>query len=117
MADIFPGRQQSDGHFYALDFELAEIRQLSVHERYIINDDSSCAPVFENRFPYAEHLFRIPTLAEEISLISGLNHSRGRTSGIYLELKSPRIHWDAGYDFADIVMKELMPGRKGPAMN
>ena len=114
VADIFPNRQQSDGHFYALDFDLYEIRQLSINERLAIDDSSSYTPVFEDRFPYIENLFKIPTLREEVSVISGLNKSRGKTAGIYVELKSPRIHWDAGYDIADIVMTELMRSEYRP---
>ncbi len=115
VADIFPNRQQSDGHFYVLDFELEEIRKLSMHERYIITHDSRRAPLFENRFPYVENLFRITTLKEEIAMISGLNQSRGRTAGIYLELKSPRLHSEAGYDIADVVMNELMQSEYRPS--
>ena len=114
VAHIFPNRQQSDGHFYALDFDLDEIRQLSINERLVIDDNSSCTPVFEDRFPYVEKLFKIPTLREEISMISGLNKSRGKTAGIYVELKSPRTHWDAGYDIANIVMTELMQSEYRP---
>ena len=115
VADIFPNRHQSDGHLYALDFELEEIRQLSIHERLLPNDESAYTRVFEKRFPYIESLFKIPTLTEELSMISGLNQSRERTAGIYVELKSPKIHWDAGYDIADIVMTELMHSEYRPS--
>ena len=105
---------RSDGHFYALDFDLDEIRQLSVNERLIIDNNPLYTPVFEDRFPYVEKLFKIPTLREEISMISGLNKSRGKTAGIYVELKSPRTHWNAGYDIANIVVTELMQSEYRP---
>ena len=33
VAQRFPGRARADGRFYAIDFDIQEIRQLRVHER------------------------------------------------------------------------------------
>ena len=33
VAQRYPGRQREDGHYYAIDFDLAEIRTLRVNER------------------------------------------------------------------------------------
>ncbi len=101
---VFPDRGRRDGRFYAIDFSLAEIRQLLVHER--INHITG-KPVFSDRFPLNRSRFLIPTLAEEIELIQGLNGSSGRTAGIYPEIKQPAWHQQQGKDISRIVLKLL----------
>lgn len=103
----FPHRARRDGRFYAIDFELAELRQLRVHERSTLDDQGHESAVYPNRFPLKLDLFRIPTLAEEIDLIAGLDHSRGRTTGLYIELKAPNLHHEAGLDMATIILQVL----------
>jgi len=80
----FPDRHRADGRWYAADFDLAEIRQLRVHER------------LEGRFPRQGARFFVPTFEEMIELVQGLNSSVGRTVGIYPELKSPAWHREQG---------------------
>lgn len=100
VAARFPDRMRADGRHYALDFDLEEIRSLRVGERL----GSDGRPVFKGRFPPNRPLFRIPTLAEEIELIQGLNESTGRRAGIYVEPKSPAWHVGQGYDlFAAVI--------------
>jgi glycerophosphoryl diester phosphodiesterase len=77
VADVFPGRQRSDGKFYAADFTLTEIRQLDIVER------------FEKRYPAKFATFRVPSLREVVELVVGLNKSTGCRVGIYPELKDP----------------------------
>ena len=103
VARVFPGRSREDGHFYAIDFDLVEIKQLSVHERR----DEEGRPVFAKRFPGDAQLLGVPTLAEEIELIQGMNRSTGRDVGLYVELKEPAFHAQAGRDFPAIVLQEL----------
>ena len=103
VAVKFPGRNRSDGRFYAIDFDLDEIKSLSVHERV----DGSGTAVFGSRFPVVDMALRIPTLAEEITLINGLNHSRSRSAGYYIELKAPALHRAAGLDIATITLELL----------
>lgn len=103
VAQKFPGRTRGDGHHYAIDFSLDEIRTLRVHER--IGRDGRAA--FPGRFPVSEELFRIPTLEEEIRLIQGLNRSTGRDVGIYVEPKSPEWHQREGKDLVAAVIKLL----------
>jgi len=79
VAQRFPGRARSDGRFYAIDFDLQEIRQLRVHER---THPLTSAAVFPERFPVQTALFQVPTLAEEIDLLAGLDRSRGRRTGL-----------------------------------
>lgn len=111
VAGRFPGRARADGRFYAMDFSLSELRELKVHERSTHRPDGEEVAVYPGRFPLGPALFGIPTLAEEIDLIAGLDRSRGRTTGLYVEMKAPRLHRAAGLDIADAVLREL--GNKG----
>lgn len=103
VARKFPARQRPDGRRYAIDFTLEEIRSLKVHER--VNRDGRCE--FPGRFPFEDAIFRIPTLAEEIKLIKGLNRSSGRDVGIYIEPKSPAWHRAEGFDLFREVLNVL----------
>lgn len=103
VARRFPTRARSDGHWYAIDFTLAEIRQLSVTERRL----PSGIPAFESRFPPIDLGLRVPTLAEEIELIQGLNRTRAHSAGLYIELKAPGFHTAAGLDIAAHVLEVL----------
>jgi glycerophosphoryl diester phosphodiesterase len=103
VADRFPGRGRKDGRHYAIDFTLEEIKTLRVHER--VKPDGQ--PEFPGRFPHREALFCVPTLAEEITLIQGLNRSSGRDVGIYIEPKSPAWHSAQGRDIVKQVIAEL----------
>ena len=93
---MYPDRARPDGRFYAIDFSLAELQTLSLHERTNAHGE----PIFPDRFPAADLKLRIPTLAEEIELILGLNRSRGRQAGLYIELKAPQFHTREGADIA-----------------
>lgn len=104
VASVFPARARDDGRFYARDFDLAEIRQLSVSERR--RGDNNAA-VFPKRFPVNTGRFGVPTLAEEIALIQGLNQSTGRNVGIYPEIKRPAWHKDNGIDISRLVLNAL----------
>jgi glycerophosphoryl diester phosphodiesterase len=103
VARQFSGRQRDDGHFYAIDFDLAEIRTLRVHER--IKDNGE--PAFPGRFPPDAVIFRVPTLREIITLIQGLNTSTAREVGIYVEPKSPAWHSEEGRDLISEVVRAL----------
>lgn len=106
MTDVrqrYPGRQRDDSHYYAIDFDLREIQALQVHER--LNPDGS--PAFPGRFPADRPLFTVPTFAEEISLIQGLNETMGRQTGLYVEPKSPAWHSREGRDIMAEVIREL----------
>ncbi len=103
-ATAFPTRQRKDGHWYAIDFTLSELRTLIVHERLSAN---RVAAAFPQRFPHETTIFSIPTLDEMILLVQGLNRSTGRRVGIYPELKAPAFHQQAGFDIAQIVLELL----------
>ncbi len=104
VAGRFPDRHRPDGRWYAIDFTLAELKTLNVHERV---DHRTGAPVFPDRFPVGLGTFRIPSLEEELDLIEGLNRSTGRVVGIYPEIKSPAWHRSEGVDPSSIVVDVL----------
>lgn len=100
----FPGRSRKDGRYYAIDFTLAEIRELRIGER--INPRTGKA-VFPSRFPAEPRTFHIPTLAEELEFVRGLNNASQKSIGIYPELKRPDFHRDEGYDLTRAVLDVL----------
>ena len=104
VATRFPDRKRADGRYYALDFTLAELRQLSMHERM---DHKTGKQAYPKRFPATTGGFRILTLDEELELIAGLNHSTGRVAGIYPEIKQPAWHRKEGHDISPIVLRVL----------
>ena len=103
----FPGRARQDGRFYALDFTLREIRQLRLHERSKCNETGREVAVYPKRFPLGAGTCGVPTLLEEIDFISGLDRSRNKCTGLYVELKAPDWHLRQGYKIADTVMGVL----------
>lgn len=106
VAKVYPGRSRVDGRYYAIDFTLDEIRQLSVVERFGLIDGVA-VPVFPDRFPLGKSSFRVNTFAEEIELIQGLNVSTGKSVGIYPEIKSPAFHRGEGKDISAATLKVL----------
>lgn len=104
VARRFPGRSRANGRFYAIDFTLAEIRQLRVMERF---DPETGRPVYPTRFPAGPTALAVATLEEALELIAGLNRSTGRRVGIYPEIKSPGWHRREGQDISAIVLAVL----------
>jgi len=104
VAELFPGRAREDGHWYALDFTLEEIRRLRQHERRLPGSDLLRWP---GRFDSAGIGFRIHTLAEELAFTAGLNRSTGREVGVYPEIKAPAWHRAQGHDITRAVLQVL----------
>lgn len=104
VADVFPDRVRQDGRYYAADFTLSELKSLRVTERIDLETKSA---VYPGRFPLNSSSFQIPTLAEEIELLQGLNKSTGRNVGIYPEIKAPGWHRAEGKDISRIVLDTL----------
>jgi glycerophosphoryl diester phosphodiesterase len=102
VAQRFPGRQRANGHFYAIDFTLAEIKQLQVTERF---DPKTGQAVYPQRFPVGQATFAVPTLEEELQFIAGLNRSTGKHAGVYTEIKAPAWHRRQGQDISAIVLE------------
>lgn len=106
VAEKFPGRARADGSHYVVDFTLAEIMTLRVTEGF--NTETGEKQLnYPNRFPMFASSFRINTLAEEIEMIQGLNHSTGKNIGIYPEIKSPAFHLSEGKDLGRAVVATL----------
>ncbi len=103
VEQLFPDRHRSDGHWYAADFTLAEIKTLSVHERCQPNGN----PYFPDRFPVGASHFQVPSFAEMIELVQGLNRSTGRNVGIYPELKRPGWHAQQGLPMEQALLNIL----------
>ena len=104
VADKFPQRRRADGHFYAIDFDLAEVRKLRVSER---RRTGTSAPQYPDRFPGGSTQFRVNTLDEELDLVLGLNRATGRDVGIYAEIKDPQWHLAHGVDLSASLLQTL----------
>ena len=104
VAKKFPGRQRADGRFYALDFTVAELKQLNVTERF---NPKTGKAAFPKRFPVGLGSFQVVTLEEEIQFIQALNRSTGCHVGLYPELKAPAWHRQEGRDLSAAVLPLL----------
>lgn len=102
VADKYPQRKRDDGRFYALDFTLAELKSLKVHERSTTDGKQ----IFKNRYQGSAE-FTIATFEEQIELINQLNRQFGKNIGFYPEIKSPAWHREQGVDISKIVMEIL----------
>ncbi|UOD49842.1 glycerophosphodiester phosphodiesterase [Orrella daihaiensis] len=102
----FPDRSRDDGHFYVIDFTLEELRSLNLTER-VASDSPGSVASYPGRFPPGKSRFQMHTLAEEIELLQGLNKSFKREVGLYLELKAPWFHEDAGFDLCAAALETL----------
>lgn len=103
IASHFPGRARADGHYYAIDFTIAELKTLWRHERTAADHSR----VFPGRFPATTPGSAIVTLAEEIDFVQGINQSTGRNVGLYTEVKYPAWHRGQGKDITRIVLDAL----------
>jgi glycerophosphoryl diester phosphodiesterase len=99
VARRYPQRCRADGHYYAIDFDIDEIRQLRVTGRS--TGDIATVSTHE-----AEH-YRIPSLEQELQLIARLNRSTGRQVGIYPEIKHPQWHRAHGMDLTRMLIEQL----------
>lgn len=104
VATRFPGRARDDGSHYALDFTLAELKQLAMRERF---KPTTGERVFPKRYSGSGTVFRIVTLEESLAIIAGLNASTGREAGVYPEIKRPAWHLTQGKDLSAVVLPLL----------
>ena len=104
VARLFPKRKRKDNRYYAIDFTLKELKQLTVTERFNYKTGKK---VFPNRFSNKNIDFKIPTFEEFILLVQGLNKSTGKNIGIYPEMKSPEFHKKEGKDIAKVVFNMM----------
>jgi glycerophosphoryl diester phosphodiesterase len=140
VASVFPNRARIIDYegskikrYYAIDFDLKEIKQLKVSERFRFDNNSSA--IYPRRFPLWRSSFQISTLAEEIELVQGFEESynqihalynieilgtyQNRTFGIYVEIKRPDFHKKENKaNFSEIVLDLLKTyGYKSKADN
>lgn len=106
VAKLFPDRKREDGRYYAIDFTLPEIKQLSMTEGFSVKEGKTIAN-FSGRFPIWQSSFKVSTLQEEIELIQGLNKSLGYNIGLYPEIKAPWFHLSEGKDISRAVLEVL----------
>lgn len=105
VAKKFPGRARENGKYYAIDFTWPEIETLTVTERF---DPATGKPIFAGRFPVDTGIeFKVPKFEDELKLIQGLNKSTGKDIGVYVEVKEPEFHKQAGKDITGEVIKML----------
>ncbi|MCC2616780.1 glycerophosphodiester phosphodiesterase [Aestuariibacter halophilus] len=102
VEQVFPGRHRADGRYYVIDFTLAELKQLHVHERQSVDGQQ----VFPDRWQGVSP-FTIATFEEHLALRDQLQRQLGRTVGIYPEIKSPAWHREQGQDISSIVLSIL----------
>jgi len=114
VATQFPQRQREDGRFYAIDFTLAEIRQLNATQRF---DHRSGEQAYPDRFPIGSYTYQLHTLEEEIRFIEGLNKSTGRNVGLFPEIKQTSFHEREGQDIDQIVFDLLQSYGYGKSQN
>lgn len=106
VAEKFPGRARADGHFYTIDFTLAELKRLQVSGPFV-SAVSRNFPKYAGRFPLWKSRFGLATFEQELELIQGLNVSLQYDTGIYPEIKKPYFHRAEGRDISREVLKTL----------
>ncbi|EKE87574.1 glycerophosphodiester phosphodiesterase [Idiomarina xiamenensis] len=104
VADVFPERTRPDGKYYVLDFSVAELKQLRLHDRI---DESTGDMRWPNRFDGSAVNFRIATLAEHLALLNGLNKTRDMRTGAYVEIKNAAWYRNQGFDVTAATMAAL----------
>jgi len=80
VATVFPDRCRPDGHWYTIDFTVAELKQLSVFGRVKAGERE------------AMQGYQIATLDELILLIQQLNKVLSRRTALLIETKDPAWH-------------------------
>ena len=105
VQEIFPNRNRSNGFNYVIDFDLAELRNLSVRERV---QPFTNNPVYPARFPQRSKVpFQLSTLNETLELLLGLNRATSRQRELLIEIKKPEYHFQYGKSISAIVLATL----------
>jgi len=95
VVELFPDRQREDGHYYALDFDLATIRTLTLKDP-------------KNRYPAElQSGFSISTLEEELTVLRTLEKSLNKSITIAVYLEKPWLHRKEGTDLISPVLAIL----------
>lgn len=92
---VFPDRRRPDGHWYTIDFTLAELKQLRVFGRV---DDTERETV---------QGYQITTLDELILLLQRLNKDFLRKTALLIETKDPAWHALQGKPLEVVLLETL----------
>ncbi|CAF1208725.1 unnamed protein product [Adineta steineri] len=105
VKDIYPNRSRSDGYHYVIDFDLNELRNLTIHERIIPFTNTQVYPA---RFPSSSSIpFHLATLNETIELLLGLSHSTNQQYQLLIEIKNPEYHSQYNTSISSILISTL----------
>ncbi|MGV3720300.1 MAG: glycerophosphodiester phosphodiesterase family protein [Actinomycetota bacterium] len=103
VAARFPDRKRKDGHWYAIDFDLAEIKSLDVYGRVPAARREKLAG------------FRVATFEELILLVQELNRTTKRSVGLLVESKGAGFHLKEGKPLEGPLLATLTKhGHEGP---
>ena len=95
VAELFPERKREDSHYYVLDFNLAELRQLRLRQPQEEVADSPAPP------------FGITTLGEQLALIHTLEKGLGKSIDVAVTLVKPWLHKKENRDLSSPVLRTL----------
>lgn len=95
VAARFPDRKRADGHWYTIDFTLAELKQLSVFGRVKAGERETMQG------------YQIATLDELILLVQRLNKAVSRRTALLIETKDPEWHAKQGKPLEPVLMQTL----------
>ncbi|UJR32304.1 hypothetical protein I4U23_019768 [Adineta vaga] len=90
VQELYPNRSSSDGYHYVIDFDLVELRNLTIHERIKPFTNIQTYPL---RFPWSSSIsFSLSTLNQTLELLLGLRRSTNRQYELLIEIKNPEYH-------------------------
>lgn len=88
VEEIYPERVRADGKWYAIDFTLAELKQLRIDGPPHLYADASTHT--------NSTIYRLCTLREMLSMLRLMNERTGREVGVFPEPKRARFHRQNG---------------------
>ena len=95
VATVFPDHKRLDGHWYTIDFTLAELKQLNVFGRV----DESEREIMQG--------YQIAILDELILLVQRLNKVLSRKTALLIETKDPEWHVKQGKPLEPVLLETL----------
>ena len=95
VATVFPDHKRLDGHWYTIDFTLAELKQLNVFGRV----DESEREIMQG--------YQIAILDELILLVQRLNKVLSRKTALLIETKDPEWHAQQGKPLEPVLLQTL----------
>jgi glycerophosphoryl diester phosphodiesterase len=95
VATRFPERKRPDGHWYTIDFTLAELKQLRVFGRVKAGERDTMQG------------YQIATLDELVLLAQRLNKAVSRKTALLIETKDPEWHVKQGKPLEPVLLQTL----------